>query len=102
MPATTRPHLLVATFVIALMLAASGSGATARIETVPGMPPVTDPTNLYRETTPAKLSPAPANGPARVYPPNGKSAEGHVTDPVTFKATDPFQAGKNPQPHVPT
>ncbi len=102
MPATTRPHLLVATFVIALMLAASGSGATARIETVPGMPPVTDPTNLYSETTAAKLSPALANVPARVYVPNVKSDEVHVIDPVTFKVIDRFKVGKNPQHVVPS
>jgi len=102
MPATTRPHLLVATFVIALMLAASGSGATARIETVPGMPPVTDPTNLYSETAAAKLSPALANVPARVYVPNVKSDEVHVIDPVTFKVIDRFKVGKNPQHVVPS
>jgi YVTN family beta-propeller protein len=102
MPATTRPHLLVATFVIALMLAASGSGATARIETVPGMPPVTDPTNLYSETAAGKLSPALANVPARVYVPNVKSDEVHVIDPVTFKVIDRFKVGKNPQHVVPS
>jgi len=102
MPATTRPHLLVATFVIALMLAASGSGATARIETVPGMPPITDPTNLYSETTAGKLSPALANVPARVYVPNVKSDEVHVIDPVTFKVIDRFKVGKNPQHVVPS
>jgi YVTN family beta-propeller protein len=102
MPSTTRPHLLVATFVIALMLAASGSGATARIETVPGMPPVTDPTNLYSETTAGKLSPALANVPTRVYVPNVKSDEVHVIDPVTFKVIDRFKVGKNPQHVVPS
>ena len=102
MPSTTRPHLLVATFVIALMLAPGGSGATARIETVPGMPPVTDPTNLYSETTAGKLSPALANVPARVYVPNVKSDEVHVIDPVTFKVIDRFKVGKNPQHVVPS
>jgi YVTN family beta-propeller protein len=102
MPSTTQPHLLVATFVIALMLAASGSGATARIETVPGMPPVTDPTNLYSETTAGKLSPALANVPTRVYVPNVKSDEVHVIDPVTFKVIDRFKVGKNPQHVVPS
>ena len=102
MPSTTRPHLLVATFVIALMLAASATGAAARIETVPGMPPVTDPTNLYSETTAAKLSPALANVPARVYVPNVKSDEVHVIDPITFKVIDRFKVGKNPQHVVPS
>jgi YVTN family beta-propeller protein len=102
MPSTTRPHLLVATFVIALTLVPGGSGATARIETVPGMPPVTDPSNLYSETTAAKLSPALANVPARVYVPNVKSDEVHVIDPATFKVIDRFKVGKNPQHVVPS
>ncbi len=37
------------------------------IDTVPGMPPVRDPRNLYSETGPDKLSPAVANVPTRVY-----------------------------------
>src|SRR5947209_5370941 len=102
MPSTTRPHLLVATFVIALMLAASGSGATARIETVPGMPPVTDPTNLYSETTAAKLSPALANVPARVYVPHLQSDDVYVIDPATLKVIDRFKVGRNPQHVVPS
>ena len=28
-------------------------GVAAAVDTVPGMPPVTDPTNLYSETAPA-------------------------------------------------
>src|SRR5947209_6079266 len=102
MPSTTRPHLLVATFVIAVTLAAGGSGATARIETVPGMPPVTDPTNLYSETTADKLSPALANVPTRVYVPNVKSHEVHVIDPATFTVIDRYKVGKNPQHVVPS
>ena len=42
--------------IVSLSVAAAGSAAA--IETVPGMPPVVDPANLYSETTADKLSPA--------------------------------------------
>jgi len=102
MQSTTQPYVLVATLVIALTLVARDSGATARIETVPGMPPVTHPANLYSETAADKLSPALANVPARVYVPNVKSDEVYVIDPATFKVIDRFKVGKNPQHVVPS
>jgi len=102
MHSTTQPYVLVATLVMALTLVARDSGATARIETVPGMPPVTHPANLYSETAADKLSPALANVPARVYVPNVKSDEVYVIDPATFKVIDRFKVGKNPQHVVPS
>jgi len=102
MHSTTQPYVLVATLVMALALVARDSGATARIETVPGMPPVTHPANLYSETAADKLSPALANVPARVYVPNVKSDEVYVIDPATFKVIDRFKVGKNPQHVVPS
>src|SRR5438094_6237145 len=102
MPVTTRPSAALATLAVTLARAAGSAYAAAGIETVPGMPPVTDPTNLYSETTAAKLSPALANVPARVYVPNVKSDEVHVIDPVTFKVIDRFKVGKNPQHVVPS
>src|SRR5437016_1084227 len=102
MPVTTRPSAALATLALILALAAGSAYAAAGIETVPGMPPVTDPTNLYSETTAAKLSPALANVPARVYVPNVKSDEVYVIDPATFKVIDRFKVGKNPQHVVPS
>src|SRR6184192_504292 len=102
MPSTIRPYLAATALVMTLTLAAGGSGATARIETVPGMPPVSDPSNLYSETTADKLSPALANVPARVYVPNVKSDEVHVIDPATFTVIDRYKVGKNPQHVVPS
>jgi YVTN family beta-propeller protein len=83
------------------------AGATAQssasaIDTVPGMPPVSDSRNLYSETGPDKLSPAVANVPTRVYVPNVKSHEVHVIDPVTLKVIDRFKVGRNPQHVVPS
>ena len=100
-----RPRSLVATLV-ALALLGGGSRAlsqtAARVETIPGMPPVTNATNLYSETGPDKLSPALATVPTRIYVPNVKSHEVHVIDPATFKVIDRFKVGKNPQHVVPS
>ena len=78
------------------------SQAAGRVESIPGMPPVTNPTNLYSETTADKLSPALANVPTRVYVPNVKSHEVHVIDPATFTVIDRYKVGKNPQHVVPS
>jgi YVTN family beta-propeller protein len=100
-----RPRLLMATLVIALALcgvARAAAQMVTSVETVPGMPPVTNPANLYSETTADKLSPALANVPARVYVPNVKSHEVHVIDPVTMTIIDRYKVGKNPQHVVPS
>jgi YVTN family beta-propeller protein len=102
---TTTPYRPLATL-LAVTLTVGGthlsSYATARIETVPGMPPVTDTTNLYSETRAGKLAPAMANVPTRVYVPNVKSHEVHVIDPATLKVVDRFKVGTNPQHVVPS
>ena len=69
--------------------------------TVPGMPPVADPTNLYSETTSNKLSPAVANTLARVYVPDRISGDVYVIDPASFEVVDRFRVGVNPQHVVP-
>jgi len=102
MPVTTRPSAVLATLAMTLTIAAGSAHAAAGIETVPGMPPVTNPTNLYSETGPDKLSPAVANVPPRVYVPNVKSNEVHVIDPATLTVIDRFKVGKNPQHVVPS
>src|SRR5262245_29710198 len=102
MQLTIRSGALTAMLFVALLVFASGAHAAAAIGTVPGMPPVTDPSNLYSETGPDKLSPAVANVPARVYVPNVKSDEVHVIDPVTLKVIDRFKVGRNPQHIVPS
>ena len=53
--------------------AAEAQQAGRAVETVPGMPPVVDPANLYSETRAGKLSPAVAGALPRVYVPNVKS-----------------------------
>jgi YVTN family beta-propeller protein len=81
---------------------AAGQQPARAVETVPGMPPVTDPANLYSETRTDRMSPAVANALPRVYVPNLKSNDVYVIDPATFKVVDKFKVGINPQHIVPS
>jgi YVTN family beta-propeller protein len=76
--------------------------AQSAIATVPGMPPVIDPTNLYSETAAGRVSPSVANDLPRVYVPNRRSNDVYVIDPATFKVVDKFKVGINPQHIVPS
>ncbi len=79
-----------------------GGAAAPGIDTVPGMPPVVDPTNLYSEAGEGKLSEAVQGALARVYVPNLQSNDVYVIDPATFKVIDRFKVGLNPQHVVPS
>jgi YVTN family beta-propeller protein len=81
---------------------APGNAKTPSIQTVPGMPAVIDPSNLYSETRPDKLSPVVAKHLLRVYVPNRQSNDVAVIDPETFKVVDRFPVGINPQHVVPS
>lgn len=71
-------------------------------QTLPGMPPIVDPHNLYSESTAGKLSPATAGALSRVYVPNVKSSDIYVIDPATFQVVDRFSVGGNPQHIIPS
>ena len=96
----------VVTGLVVVALLAAGvrlaSSQAPAIQTVPGMPAVVDPANLYSETTAAKMNPAIANVPTRVYVPNLKSNDVYVIDPATLKVIDRFKVGTNPQHVVPS
>jgi len=80
----------------------SASPLRQMIQTVPGMPPVANPANLYSETAANMLNPAVANALARVYVPNRQSNDVWVIDPATLKVVDKFRVGINPQHVVPS
>ncbi len=80
----------------------AGPTPARAIVTVPGMPPVVNPANLYSETTADKLSPTVAGDLSRVYVPNRISGDVTVIDPATFKVVDTFKVGINPQHVVPS
>jgi len=76
--------------------------APAPVATVPGMPPVPDPSNLYSETAAGKMSPSVANDLPRVYVPNLRGNDVWVIDPATLKVVDRFKVGVGPQHVVPS
>jgi len=79
-----------------------GLALAGPIQTVPGMPPVIDPSNLYSETAAGKLSPAVAGALARIYVPNRVSSDVYVIDPATLKVVARFKVGSHPQHIVPS
>jgi len=79
-----------------------GAEAARTIQTVPGMPPVIDPNNLYSETRADKLSAVVAKHLSRVYVPNRTSNDVWVIDPESLKVVDKFKVGINPQHVVPS
>jgi len=83
-------------------LSKAAETAPRAIQTVPGMPPVIDPNNLYSETRANKLSPAVAKHLHRVYVPNRTSNDVWVIDPESLKVVDKFKVGINPQHVVPS
>jgi len=85
--------------VLGLALSAITAGP---IGTVPGMPPVVDPANLYSETATGRLAPAASGALSRVYVPNLRSNDVYVIDPATLKVVDRFKVGTNPQHIVPS
>jgi YVTN family beta-propeller protein len=76
--------------------------ASVAVQTLPGMPPVINPSNLYSETDVGKFSPAVAGALPRVYVPNRSSNDVHVIDPETLKVIDRFPVGVHPQHIVPS
>jgi len=72
------------------------------VQTVPGMPPLRDPNNLYSETTAGELSPKVAADPPRLYVPNRRSNNVYVIDPATLAVVDRFPVGPSPQHVVPS
>ena len=102
-------RLLAGTAVVAAVLATIGyaaaqtpAGAPAPIVTVPGMPTVIDPDNLYSETGADRVAPALKDDLPRVYVPNRRSNTVSVIDTATLQVVDTFRVGRNPQHVVPS
>ncbi|PCE32506.1 YncE family protein [Burkholderia ubonensis] len=81
---------------------AGGALAAPAVTTVPGMPPVSNPANLYDDTQSGHMSTAVAGALPRVYVPNLRSNDIYVIDPATFKVVDRFPVGRSPQHVVPS
>ena len=101
--AGTAIVLALSLYTSAMAAEFAGNSAASPIKTVPGMPPVVDPHNLYySETQAGKLSPAVNGALPRVYVPNRQSNDVTVIDPATLKVVDRFPVGINPQHVVPS
>ncbi|CAN7451589.1 beta-propeller fold lactonase family protein [Duganella sp. LjRoot269] len=68
---------------------------------LPGMPPLSDPGNVYGDTGPDRMSAVVKDHLARIYVPNLRSNDVYVIDPETLKVVDKFKVGIGPQHVVP-
>ncbi|MGH6625757.1 MAG: YncE family protein [Burkholderiaceae bacterium] len=82
--------------------AAQASAQASEVVTVPGMPSVADPHNLYSEVTANRMSPAVAGSLERVYVPNRGANTVSVIDPATLQVIDTYKVGVHPQHVVPS
>ena len=80
----------------------STTAGKSKVNTIPGMPPVVDPNNLYSEAGANMLSDAVKGDLARVYVPNLQSNSVSVIDPSTMKVVNTIPVGINPQHVVPS
>jgi YVTN family beta-propeller protein len=91
----------------ALRTARSGSAPLREarvgpVDTLPGMPPVPDPSNVYSAVAAGLFSPAVNGTPARIYVPNLRSNDVYVIDPQRLAVIDRFKVGASPQHIVPS
>lgn len=75
--------------------------AMAAIATVPGMPKVSNPRNLYSDTGANQLSAVVQGDLVRIYVPNLRGNNVTVINPETLKVVDQFKVGRSPQHVVP-
>src|SRR5579859_1839920 len=80
---------------------ASSAAAGGDASTLPGMPPVLDPRNIYAADRPNQLSPAVRRFRPLVYVPNSLSNTVDVIDPATYQIVEHFAVGALPQHVVP-
>jgi YVTN family beta-propeller protein len=100
--ALSLPTVFAASLVVAGAVAAQAAAPVAAVQTIPGMPPVVNPANLYSEAGAGKYAPATAGALSRIYVPNVRSNDVYVIDPAVMKVVDKFKVGYNPQHVVPS
>jgi YVTN family beta-propeller protein len=81
--------------------AVSAPAAMGAYSPLPGMPPLSDPKNVYGDIGPGHMSAVVKDQLARVYVPNLRSNDVYVIDPETLKVVDKFKVGIGPQHVVP-
>ncbi len=73
-----------------------------KVDTIKGMPPVVDPSNIYSEAGANKMNPVTSGALFRVYVPNEVSGTLTVIDPTTMKVIATYPTGTIPQHVVPS
>ncbi len=91
-------------FFAVISIASLGAQAQTRktIDTLPGMPSVEDPSDIYSADHAGNLSPVVRDFPSRVYVPNSISNTVDIIDPATYKIIGHFDVGAQPQHVVPS
>jgi YVTN family beta-propeller protein len=83
-------------------LSTPSSSPAARLNPLPGMPPVDDPQDVYAADRPNLLSETVKNFPSLVYVPNSKGNSVSIIDPKTYKVIRSFPVGREPQHVIPS
>ncbi len=82
--------------------AVAASAGAQPVQTVPGMPPVPVPDNLYSEVRTDNFAAGVKDDLQRAYVPNLRSHSVSVIDTQTLKVVDTFKVGRSPQHVVPS
>ena len=77
-------------------------GPPESVEPLPGMPPVTDPANVYAAAGAGMLSPVVGEAKPLVYVPHTRSGDVWVIDQATFAVVGRYPAGREVQHVVPS
>src|SRR5450432_2930839 len=91
--------MYLSSFAVALL---SLSSLFGQQNALPGMPPVTDPNDIYSHDHAGDMSPVVKGFPSRIYVPNSASDTVDIIDPATFKIIKHFAVGHQPQHVVPS
>ncbi len=81
---------------------ASAAPSSGAIDVLPGMPPVTDPANIYGDAGANMLSDIARRSKPYAYVPHTKSGEVWVIDTTTFQVVNKFSVGTEVQHVVPS
>jgi YVTN family beta-propeller protein len=96
---SSLPFLPGLLLVVAVLIGVPVAQASPSGPQLPGMPPNTNPYDIYAADRPGLLSPAVAAIPPRIYVPNTESNTVSVIDPATYRVIDTIRVGRQPQ-HV--
>src|SRR4051812_49909382 len=80
----------------------TAAGSAPALALLPGMPPVTDPRDIYSHDRPGQISDVIKGFPSYIYVPNSKSNSVSIIDPKTYKVIRSFAVGREPQHVVPS